>query len=875
MMRSFANSQQAAELFREHLQAVYRRTDKTFAVLMVVQWVAGVVAAVWISPRAWAGTTSYLHPHIVAAILLGGVITALPVFLALTRPGFTTTRYVIAVSQMLISALLIHLTGGRIETHFHVFGSLAFLACYRDWRVLVIATIVVVVDHLVRGIFWPFSVYGVLNAPVWRSFEHGGWVLFEDVFLFVAIRQSIAEMRSVAMVSQIKSETAAELSRSEEALRNQTQILESVLTSMGDGVIVADCAGKFLVFNPAAKQILQTGRTETLPEQWTQAYGVYLPDTRTPCPVDELPLVAAIRGKATDSVELYIRPTAQDAGNWISVNGRPLQDTDGALLGGVVVFRDVTQAKLGEQTLQKAKEVAEAANRTKSEFLANMSHEIRTPLSSILGFTELLRRDMGSPDQKLTYLNTITSSGRHLSTLIDDILDLSKIEAGRMEFERVLCSPHQIITEVLSVLRVRAQEKSLQLECVWMSAIPELIETDPARVRQLLMNLVGNAIKFTERGGVTLTASIAWDCPEPRLLIEIRDTGIGIPSDRIERIFCPFEQADNSITRRFGGTGLGLAISRHIVDGLGGEVVVESEPGRGSTFRVSLPTGPLDRNRILATLPSEALTAVDASKPSGLIRLAEVRVLLVEDGESNRELISLVLQEAGAKVICAENGQQGLEAIGRDSFDLILMDMQMPVMDGYTATARLRGRGCELPIIALTAHAMRGDREKCLQAGCSGYLSKPIDIDELLRTVAVAADKPRPEVDPEPQSCHGIFDRHESADPMSAIISSLPSNNPSFRPIIECFVTRLDEQLEEMRAACVESDWGKLSEIAHWLHGSGGTMGFKCFSDPAQRLGQHAKGRQLADAECVVDEISMLADRIVVPGSELLVSKNT
>ena len=226
---------------------------------------------------------------------------------------------------------------------------------------------------------------------MWRSLEHGGWVLFEDVFLWVAIRQSVAEMRNVAVVNQAKSETAAELLRSEEALRNQTQILESVLTSMGDGVVVADCAGNFLVFNPAAQQILKMGRTETPPEQWTEKYGLFLSDTVTPCPVEDVPLVRAIRGESTDAAELYIRPVGRPHGDWVSVNGRPLKDASGSLIGGVVVFRDVTEAKRSEESLQNAKRTAEAANCSKTEFLANMSHEIRTPLSSILGFTDLLR----------------------------------------------------------------------------------------------------------------------------------------------------------------------------------------------------------------------------------------------------------------------------------------------------------------------------------------------------------------------------------------------------------------------------------------------------------------------------------------------------
>ncbi len=589
----------ATQLFREHQDSVYRRTDQLFGVLMIVQWIAGVGAALWVSPRAWTGTLSSLHPHVVAAIALGALITALPVFLAFSRPGRALTRHVIAVSQMLMSALLIHLTGGRIETHFHVFGSLAFLACYRDWRVLISATVVVVVDHLIRGLVWPYSVYGVMAAPVWRSFEHGGWVVFEDIFLIVAIRQSVAEMESVAVASQAKTETAAELSKSQEALRNQTQILESVLSSMGDGVIVADCEGRFLVFNPAAQHIIRQGRTETLPEQWTEKYGLYQSDTVTPYPVDDLPLVRAIHGESTDATEMFVRPMSEMNGNWISANGRPLKDTSGALLGGVVVFRDITEAKRSEDALQHAKRTAEAANQSKTDFLANMSHEIRTPLSSILGYTDLLRRNIGSIEDRSTYLDTITTSGRHLSALIDDILDVSKIEAGRMEFELVRCSPHQIITEVLSLLRVRAQQKSLSLECRWTSGVPETILTDPARVRQLLMNLVGNAIKFTEHGDVTLLATVAGNT-EPQLVVEVHDTGIGIPKDRIHRIFNPFEQADSSITRRFGGTGLGLAISRHIAEGLGGKISVESMPGVGSVFRFTLATGPLDNVRILS-----------------------------------------------------------------------------------------------------------------------------------------------------------------------------------------------------------------------------------------------------------------------------------
>jgi len=862
-MTSVTMNAAAEQLFRQHQDEVYRRTDRMFGVLMVLQWLAGIGAALWISPRAWSGTASSLHPHVTAAIVLGSLVTALPVYLAWRHPGHALTRHIIAISQMLVSALLIHFTGGRIETHFHVFGSLAFLACYRDWRVLISATAVVVIDHLLRGWLWPYSVFGVMSAPIWRSIEHGGWVVFEDLFLIVAIRQSVAEMQNVAVASQAKSEAVAQLHQSQEALRNQSRILESVLSSMGDGVVVADTGGNLLVFNPTAERILHKGRSDTRPEEWTEHYHLYLADTITPYPIDELPLVRAIRGESSDAVEMYVRPQDSRDGVWINLNGRPLRGADGGLLGGVVVFRDVTAAKRSEEMLHNAKRAAEAANTSKTAFLANMSHEIRTPLSSILGFSELLRRGVGTPEERNVYLDTISSSGRHLSALIDDVLDLSKIEAGRMEFERVQCSPHQIMTEVLSVLRVRAQQKALSLEGRWMSGVPETILTDPARLRQLLMNLVGNAIKFTEQGSVTLVSSVDREGPEPRLSIEVRDTGIGIPPDRIEGVFNPFEQADSSITRRFGGTGLGLAISRHIAQGLGGEIQIESTPHSGSTFRVRLETGPLEGVRFLSDPPTEALVSAPAAgaAESGF-DLSGLRVLLVEDGQSNQQLISLVLEQAGAEVTCAGNGREGVTSATRSQFDLILMDMQMPVMDGYTATECLRNLGYELPIIALTAHAMRGDREKCLAAGCSGYLTKPINIDELLRTVASMARQPHEQ----PQADNPAVKRPSNGSPSAAgpLTSTLSVDNPRFRPIIESFIDRLRHNLATMQSAADGRDWKTVAELAHWLHGSGGTVGFGCFTDPARRLEQHAKGQQSEAMQAAIDEIVGLADRITV-----------
>lgn len=520
---------------------------------------------------------------------------------------------------------------------------------------------------------------------------------------------------------------------------------------------------------------------------------------------------------------------------------------------------DLTDRKQSEQALVAAKDVAEAANRSKSDFLANMSHEIRTPMNSILGFAELLRRKVGSFEQREFYLETIHASGRHLLTIIDDILDLSKIEAGEMEFESVACSPHQILAEVLSVLRVRAQEKMLSLECRWTNGVPESIQTDPARLRQLLINLVGNAIKFTEYGGVKLIVGLVADPVRPQLLIEVHDTGIGMTAVQMTRLFVPFKQADDSVTRRFGGTGLGLAISRHIARQLGGDISVTSRPGRGSIFCTTVATGPLNGVRIFDGPPSEALLPQPMKISSRIRRLDSIRVLLVEDGESNRDLVSLVLREAGASVQTAENGQEGVVAATRGDFDLILMDMQMPVMDGYTAASRLRSLGLTIPIVALTAHAMRGDEQKCRDAGCSGYLTKPIDIDELLRVVGQALV---PDLsDPDAKKVVPAW----LTDSEGRITSTLPLEHDGFRNLVESFLTRLPDKLDAIAAAIAAGETDEVAHLAHWLRGTGGTMGFDCLTVPAQRLEQSARDLEREALSDQLQTIRDLAEQMEVP----------
>ena len=443
--------------------------------------------------------------------------------------------------------------------------------------------------------------------------------------------------------------------------------------------------------------------------------------------------------------------------------------------------------------LREARLRAEQANRAKSEFLANMSHEIRTPMTSILGYTEMLLDPSLAAPERQDAIHTIHRNGRHLIEIINDILDLSKIEADKLATEHTDCSPGRVVAEVVSLMRVRAAEKGLPLKVEYRGRIPETICTDPTRLRQILINLLGNAIKFTETGGVRLVVRLV-DGPrdrgaegprrqdqhgcagpetgagdtadtavppgdqsdlqpletcdpqplEPYLQFEAIDSGIGMTREELARLFQPFTQADTSTTRRFGGTGLGLTISKRLARNLGGDITVVSTPGKGSCFRLSIATGPLERVKMVENPGEEDFSRAEdadtcsdpASEEAGL----EGRILLAEDALDNQRLISFVLKKAGAEVTVADNGQVAVvEALAAQAaerpFDMILMDMQMPVLDGYQATSQLRRRGYQGPIIALTAAAMVSDRQRCLDAGCDDFAAKPIDRETLFAVI--------------------------------------------------------------------------------------------------------------------------------------------
>jgi len=558
---------------------------------------------------------------------------------------------------------------------------------------------------------------------------------------------------------------------------------------------------------------------------------------------------------------------ARGSARKFKVNCSPVTGTKGRVGGVLISMDDITLLEEKEMLLRQSMEAAEEANHAKSAFLSNMSHEIRTPMTAILGFTEVLKRGLNlSKEERHKHLSTISHSGQHLLELINGVLDLSKVESGAMDVESIPTSIGPLAFEVVKVMNVKAVEKSIDLELIVNSSMPEHVFSDPSRLRQIMTNLVGNAIKFTEAGGVKL--QISHDPDSQSVLVEVSDSGIGMNAKQQATIFDAFTQADSSITRRFGGTGLGLSISRKLAEALGGSIEVESEAGRGSTFRVSVPTGDVSQ------VPLHTIEEVTASfdtiddEENAQWQFNGQRILVVDDAAENRELLDVLLSDIGLTVTVAENGKVALDLATEKSYEIILMDIQMPVMDGYEAVAAMRERGLEGPIVALTANAMKGYEQKILASGFSHYQTKPIDIPKLTQLLAKLLQAERATSEKirsvrkldRPDLVRGTS---QAADATEApIYSSLASEDGKFSSIIDKFLDKLGAELAIMEQLVGSEHWSDLKDKAHWLKGSGGTVGFSGLSDPAKRLEDAALEKNSAKAAQILKELEALSSRL-------------
>jgi PAS domain S-box-containing protein len=1005
----------ADELYAERLRAGHVRVDRVFEALLPIQWFAAVAFALWLSPYTWVGDAASIHVHVWSAIGLGGVIVALPLCMIQWYPGSPSTRQIVAIAQVLVGALLIHVSGGRIETHFHIFGSLAFLALYRDWRILVAASAIVAVDHFVRGIAWPRSVYGIATVSPWRWMEHAAWVVFEDIVLIRGIRHSLAELHDLA-ARQAEAETArasvdrlveqrtvqleranvalvaevAERQRAEHALRETQALTSAILETAPDAILAIERAGRLVEFNPAAEAIFGFRKADVIGR--VMADLIVPPALRNPhirglaryLETGDGPVMGRrieITALRADGGEFPIELTVVR----VPGEGQPL------FVGHV---RDITERKAAEAALLTAKEAAEAASRAKSEFLANMSHEIRTPMNGIIGMTELAL-DTELTARQREYLNLVRGSADSLLSVINDILDFSKIEAGKLGLDESPFHLRDAIGETLQTMALRAHAKGLELACRIAPDVPDALVGDVGRLRQVVVNLVGNAIKFTDHGEVIVT--IVHEEPAeggggPVLRFTVTDTGIGIPAGKLDAIFEPFEQADRSTTRRFGGTGLGLAISAKLVAMMGGRIRAESRPGVGSTFEFTIapgvqPCGLPESGRGEVALPrleglpilivddnatnrlilaevlsswgavpsavagaAEALqtlrTAAAAGRPFaaalidgmmpdvdglGLTRrirgepsIAEVpvllltsagapedtevgralriaacltkpvrqsdlfealmkaltprralvvrggpesthaatpapsgprlRVLLAEDHPVNQKVAVRMLEGLGHSAVVAPDGAQALRELASGGFDLVLMDVQMPEMDGFEAVRAIRagesGTDRHLPVLALTAHAMQGDRERCLDAGFDGYLAKPIrraDLEEALAALGRRGDDPdgaaKPIAPPDPASL------------LAALEAACDGDAGFARELAASFLDSAPRCLDGIRDAIAVADPDRVAAEAHGLKGISRTIG-------ADELAEACMNLEVAARDADLRKIEGLATRV-------------
>jgi PAS domain S-box-containing protein len=617
-----------------------------------------------------------------------------------------------------------------------------------------------------------------------------------------------------------------EQKKSDQRLRDQQFYTRSLIESNIDALITTDPAGIITDVNKQTEALTGSTRDELI--------GAPFKDCFTDPERAEAGIKRVLGEKSLTDYELTVR-SRDGKQTVVSYNATTFHDRGRTLQGVFAAARDVTERKRVEAELQQAKADAESASRTKSDFLASMSHEIRTPMNAIMGIADLLAKTALTPEQD-KYVQIFRRSGDNLLNLINDILDLSKVEASQLDLEQTGFSLSDHLEKAIEMVAPKAQEKGLALVCEISPGVSNDLVGDPTRLRQVLLNLLGNAIKFTEAGEVTLKVEADRDGSVPTALrFSVSDTGIGIASDKLGRVFERFTQADSSTTRRFGGSGLGLTISKRLVELMGGRIWVTSRVGKGSVFSFAVPFE-------VWTTASRPVSAPVGAGPAA--PLPALRILMAEDSPDNCTIALAYLEDTPYRIDVAETGLIACEMFKAGHYDLVLMDRQMPVMDGLTATRALRAwekanDRPPTPIIALTASALKGDRETCLAAGCTAYLTKPIKQDVLLQAIRNYSAVSTPAVN------DGV--RVDDA------VSWLPSAR--IRARVPAYLASCRQHVITMGDALDRADFEAVTILGHNMRGSGGAFGFQAITDFGARLEQASEDSDLVVSRRLVAEL--------------------
>ena len=689
----------------------------------------------------------------------------------------------------------------------------------------------------------------IINVPIVNEGECIG-------FLNVSSPQVNAYRdEHIEMVSWVADRLAVAMKNAElyEQVRETGERLDNFVRSAFHGIITTDLNRRITSWNPGAEHLYGYTEEEVVGRALDQVF--HLPDNEYSEIWRNL-----MDGEAIESWEV-VQKRKDGMVAEVSITFSPIKNNSGQVVGFIGIHRDISERKRVEEALQAAKEEAERANQAKSDFLATMSHEIRTPINGVIGMTGLIL-DTALDEEQRDYAGTIRTSAEILLTLINDILDFSKIEARKLELEIIDFDLHKTVEEMAEMLSESAGSKGLKLNCRIPPEIPAVLRGDPSRLRQILINLTGNAIKFTKEGEITVRAGIENQSEkEITVRFEVSDTGIGISPEAQALLFQSFTQAEKSTTRKFGGTGLGLAICKTLAEMMGGEIGVESRPGQGSTFWFTTRLGLTDANAETSPPGPETPLRPREAKPSAAgngtskfaSRTNHGRILVAEDNTVNQKLIQRMLEKLGYRADMAANGIETVDMWARVPYDLILMDCSMPEMDGFQATAEIRGRerktenGRHIPIIALTANAMTGFREKCIEAGMDDYVSKPFkraDLEAVLESWTHPDPPPKPLESPTPRQVPEGRPPELSVD--TEMVEALHETmGDELSKLFDLFFRQTPERVEAMRQAAAQKDADALTRVSHSLKGSAGLMG-------AQRLaGLGAKLQALGETGSV------------------------